>query len=140
MRSSFRAFRLPPAGSLPLDAQGEPRADPLIPVGPGRSPGNGRRQEREDALVAVQEAVSAALAGDESLCRLRQRQALSICQGRPHAAWAARQAFVRALDVDIVARHLRGCDRRRRLLREMTEVARVLREWAAPVPACSFEC
>lgn len=91
-----------------------------------------RADERQQALDAVHDALSAAMTADMALCRLRLQQALSLCTGRPHAAWAARQAVVRALAVDIVARHLRVCDKRRRLQREIEDVATRLRCMAAP--------
>lgn len=100
-----------------------------------KAPLPGRSQVRNEALDAVHDVVSAALAGDTELCRLRQYQALTLCAERPHAAWAARQEIVRILGVDIVARHLRGCDRRRRLQREIEDMAARLRDVAAPAVA-----
>ena len=95
----------------------------------------GRQRTRAEALGLVHDAVSAALAGDEPLCGLRQRQLLAICADQPHAAWAARQEISRVLCVDIVARHLRGCDRRRRMQREIDQLAATLRQMAAPAIA-----
>lgn len=114
------------------------RTEALPPRGSGhagpRTEG-ARAQERQQAVEAVQGALSAALMADTALCRLRLQQALSLCAGRPHAAWAARQEVQRALAVDIVARHLRACDRRRRLHREIEALALRLHLIAAPAAA-----
>ncbi|RTL41587.1 MAG: hypothetical protein EKK53_13455 [Burkholderiales bacterium] len=86
-------------------------------------------------MDAVRDAVCAAMVADRPLCQLRLQQALSFCAARPHAAWAARQEIVRLLGVDIVARHLSACDKRRRLQRALEDAASRLRDWAAPLPA-----
>ena len=98
----------------------------------GPHPSSPRSEERQQALDAVHDALSAALTADIALCRLRLQQTLSLCQGRPHAAWAACREILRVLGVDIVVRHLRACDKRRRLQREMQDVATHLRQIAAP--------
>jgi len=89
-------------------------------------------RERLEGLEAVHDAVSAALTGDMALCRLRQQRAWSLCFGRPHVAWAACRQILRALHDEVIARHLRGCDRRRALGRELEALAVRLREVAAP--------
>ncbi len=91
-----------------------------------------RAAERQQALDAVHDALSAAMTADTALCRLRLHQTLNLCTDRPHAAWAARQELGRLLRLDIVARHLSACEKRRRLLRELEELAACLRQIAAP--------
>lgn len=93
------------------------------------------RNDRQQALDAVHDALSAAMTADRALCLLRVDQALRFCADRPHAAWAARQELVRLLGVDIVARHLGACEKRRHLRRELEEATHRLRQLAAPTPA-----
>lgn len=94
-----------------------------------------RPTDRQRALDTVLDALSAAMAGDQALCRLRLQQILSFCSARPHAAWAARQEIGRQLGIDIVSRHLHVCDKRRQLRREIEGLADQLRVWAAPLPS-----
>jgi hypothetical protein len=91
-------------------------------------------EHRQRVLDAVHDALSAALTADAALCHLRLRQTLALSAGRPQVAWVACRELLRVLRVDIVARHLLACDKRRRLQREMQEVAARLRQIAAPEP------
>lgn len=122
-------------GSVPAGAVPPPAGMRAVHASRLAADATGRQRARAQAVGLVHDAVSAALAGDEALCGLRQRQLLALCGDHPHAAWAARQEVVRTLSVDIVVRHLRGCDRRRRLQREIEQLAAALRQIAAPAHA-----
>lgn len=119
-------------GAGPSGAAARPAGLHVVPASRLAADATGRQRARAQAVGLVHDAVSAALAGDEALCGLRQQQLLALCSAHPHAAWAARQEVVRALGVDIVVRHLRSCDRRRRLQREIEQLAGNLRQMAAP--------
>lgn len=121
---------------LPFNGGRLPRVTAARPVAlksdAGLCPSGARSEERQQALDAVHDALSAAMTSDIALCHLRLRQTRALCAGRPHAAWAAYREILRVLGVDIVARHLRACDKRRRLQREMEGLAVQLRQIAAP--------
>lgn len=83
----------------------------------------GAARDDERAMVAVQDALSAALTGDEALCELRQTLTLYLCLGHPARARAAATEIEQALALDVIARHLGGCHKRRRLQRALIELA-----------------
>lgn len=98
-------------------------------------PPSGAARDDERALVAVQDALSAALTGDEALCELRQTLALYLCMGYPARARTAATEIEQALALDVIARHLGGCHKRRRLQRDLLELAaRLNRAAASPLP------
>lgn len=137
MPTALTSCRVLPLHSVPQKVPAPAASWRRDDAAPGRHAGSGgaRGRDRSDALDAVHDAVSAALTGDVALCRLRQQQTLALCADRPHAAWAARREILRILGVDIIGRHLRGCDRRRRLQREIEELASRLHQMAAPEAA-----
>ena len=104
---------------------------------PMPQPDTGPARERDLAIDAAQDAVSAALAGDEPLCSLRRGQTLRLCAGRPALARAAATEIEKALEMEVIVRHLSGCHKRRRLQRGIAELAVQLRDASTlqPVPA-----
>lgn len=92
----------------------------------------GAARDDERALVAIQDALSAALTGDEALCELRQTLALYLCLGYPARARAAATEIEQALALNVIARHLGSCHKRRRMQRDLLELAARLNLDAAP--------
>lgn len=123
-----------PARILPFLLR-EPSAHPsrhLYPPMP--QPETGTARERDLAIDAAQDAISSALAGDEPLCSLRRGQTLRLCAGRPALARAAATEIEKALAMEVIVRHLSGCHKRRRLQRDLAELAVQLRDACAPQP------
>lgn len=121
-----------PGGCLPRSSAAD------LPVSAnkaGTRSAPGHPTDRQRVLDAVRDALSAAMTGDQALCRLRLLQILSFCAERPHAAWAAGREIGRQLGIDIVSRHLHACEKRRQLRRELEGLAGQLRTFAAPLPA-----
>ena len=79
------------------------------------------------AREAVQDAISAALSGERTLCGLRCSQVVTRCAGRPLAMQAAHE-IEQALKFKMIERHLFACDKRRHLHRELEALARYLRQ------------
>lgn len=105
------------------------------PVGPGWIAEDSARQlqtlspavERSLVVDEVQEAVCAAMSGESPLFELMKRRLLLHCARRPEVGPAAAAEVLRLLAIDIVQRHFHACDKRRRLQRQLVDLASSLR-------------
>jgi len=75
----------------------------------------------EVALVIdmVQELLGASLMGDTALFALWHGRVISFLSIRRHAAHAAAAQIESALRIEVIARHMFGCSKRRGLQREL---------------------
>ena len=127
-QAPFQALVLPFQPARPRGLEAYP---------PMPQPDAGPARERELAIDAALDALSAALAGDGPLCSLRQAQTLNLCEGRPALAQAALSEIERTLEMEVIARHLGGCHKRRRLHRELSDLAERLRDVSSALPTAS---
>lgn len=101
--------------------------EPVLPVMPAPPADPRALDDRCRALDEVQEAVCAAISGEAPLFDLVKRRVLMLCARRPEVRAAAAAELERLLAVDILQRHFHACHKRRRLQRELAELAAGLR-------------
>lgn len=135
--------RLPADFSAPVRYDGPERrrfADPVRDVAvpgepstrfrPAPTEDTGPHDDRCQVVDEVQEAVCAAMSGEAPLFDLIKRRVLIHCARRPEVGVAAAAELERLLAVDIVQRHFHACHKRRRLQRELADLAVSLRAGA----------
>ncbi|MBL8275876.1 MAG: hypothetical protein JNL93_04195 [Pelomonas sp.] len=105
------------AGGEPLDSGGQ--SDDASRAQQALSPA----VERSLVVDEVQEAVCAAMSGETPLFELMKRRLLLHCARRPEVGPPAAAEVLRLLSIDIVQRHFHACDKRRRLQRQLADLA-----------------